>query len=62
MENPPYYAPFSFIKPLTSSLCKMINHKVEFHVQVLIINNNVHAYVYACVVSQLVVKNQPNLV
>ena len=33
MENPPYYAPFDFIKQLTSSLREVINHKVEFHIQ-----------------------------
>ena len=30
MENPPYYAPFNFIKQLRSSLHEAINHKVEF--------------------------------
>ena len=35
MENPPFYAPFSFIKQLTSSLREVINHAVEFHIQLL---------------------------
>ena len=32
-ENPPYYAPFKFIKLLTPFLREAINYKVDFHVQ-----------------------------
>ena len=46
MENPPYYTPFSFIKQLTSSLREVISHAVEFHVQLLAIDNNNNAHVY----------------
>ena len=33
MENSPYHAPFNIIGQLISSLRKVINHKVEFHIQ-----------------------------
>ena len=58
MENPPYCTPFNFIKQITSSLREAINRKVEFCIQLSTKNNNVyeHVYVYACVVSKLVVK------
>ena len=56
MENHPYCTPFNFIKQTTSSLHEVINHKVEFCVQLSTKNNNEHVYIYACVVSKLVVK------
>ena len=46
-KNPPYYTPFNFINQLASFLCEVINHKVEFCIQFLTKNNNVHVYMHA---------------